>query len=142
MTEAVKPSVLVVDDEVENLRTFARVFRGHFDVRCASSGLEALGLMRAAPFDVALVDYAMPDMNGLELLARALEVRPTMARMLLTAHADLDEVRAGRGQGLCVHVLRKPWDRDEVLRWVTTCHRMVTMRASVVRMNSKVGGGP
>jgi CheY-like chemotaxis protein len=136
-----RPSVLVVDDEADNLRTFARVFRGHLDLRCASSGAEAIELMRGAPFDVALVDYSMPEMNGLELLARAAELRPAMARLLLTAHADLDEVRAGLGRGLCVHIIRKPWDRDDVLRWVATCHRMAAMRASVSQMNSKLNPG-
>src|SRR4051812_24090955 len=94
------PAVLVVDDEQANLATFRRVFRQDFDMYLATSAEEALEHMAERAFDVALVDFAMPGMNGVEFFREAATRRPTMDRILVTAHADLPEVRAAKASGL------------------------------------------
>lgn len=133
-----QPSVLVVDDEEENLDTFRRVFRKEFAIYCAHSGAEALERLERIRFDVALVDYAMPEMNGLEFLRRASAVQPAMARIVVTAHEALPEVRQARLDGLAIAVIPKPWSRPQVLQAVETVLRMGRMRASVERLSRVV----
>jgi DNA-binding NtrC family response regulator len=123
--------VLVVDDEQANLDTFRRVFRREFEMVLAQSGAEALEHLRAYEFDVLIADYAMPVMNGVELLRRAAEMYPQMARLMVTAHDTVDEVRGARAAGLAVSIVPKPWNKDQILQCVATAQRMARMRQSV-----------
>ena len=61
--------VLVVDDDPGNRDLLSRrlILQGHA-VTTASSGVDALRLMRDTPFDVVLLDIMMPDMDGYEVL--------------------------------------------------------------------------
>lgn len=113
------PRILLVDDDTANLRTFQRVFRGQYEVEVAASGEAALRLLQSSHFDVALVDYLMPGMSGLELLRVMERLHPRVARLMLTAHADLPELAALTGSGVVLAVLMKPWDRIDVEHAVT-----------------------
>lgn len=63
-----KVTVLVVDDEVANLRTFQRVFRHSFQVLLASSAEEAIRVVETQRPEVVFVDYSTPTTNGVVLL--------------------------------------------------------------------------
>ncbi|MCP3103353.1 sigma-54 dependent transcriptional regulator [Myxococcus sp. K15C18031901] len=64
-------AVLVVDDE-ESVRTFMSELLGSagYQVRCASSGAQALEMLAGGSFDAVLLDVVMPEMSGLEVLRR------------------------------------------------------------------------
>ncbi len=119
-----KPRVLVVDDEKANLETLQRVFRRDLDLALASSGEEALETLAHAEFDVALVDYKMPGMNGVELLRQISEKFPAVHRVLLTAYSDLREVIAAQTSGLSMALVPKPWDAEQLLKLVTSLARL------------------
>lgn len=65
----------------------------------AAGGEEALALAARYPLDLALVDVVMPDMDGLELLARLRIQFPDLPVILLTAHATLERAVEGFRQG-------------------------------------------
>ena len=54
----------------------------------ASTGSEAIALVRAAEFDVVLLDISMPDKNGIDTLKTLKQVRPEMPVLMLSAHAE------------------------------------------------------
>jgi CheY-like chemotaxis protein len=134
-----KPKLLVVDDDPTILRAFERVFRRRYAVTTAPSGAEAIGLLAREPFDVAFVDYSMPGMTGLELVAILEERFPEVARAMLTAYADLPEVAALRDRRV-VAVLRKPWETGEVEAAVSRAMKVASMRRAVASLRSQVGG--
>ena len=83
------PKVLFVDDDASNLVVCEAMFGEKFDVLTASSGAEALALMRRHEVAVVVSDQRMPLMTGVELLelvrrefpdARRVLVRPTPTR--------------------------------------------------------------
>lgn len=85
-------SVLFVDDEKKILDAHRRSFRAYKDawtLRYASSGEEALALMRDAPADVVVSDLAMPGMKGLELVAAIKADNPETQCIILTGTADM-----------------------------------------------------
>jgi CheY-like chemotaxis protein len=137
--DKLRPSVLVVDDDDLNLRTFRRAFRGDFEITCADSGARALECLASLSFDVALVDYAMPGMNGVEFLRAARTLYPDLRAVMVTAHADLPEVKAALSNGWVQAIIMKPFDREGILRWVSHCHRIGSMRKSVGAMRMNVG---
>jgi CheY-like chemotaxis protein len=141
VARGVRPSVLVVDDDDLNLQTFRRAFRGDFEITCSDSGARALELLACTSFDIALVDYAMPGMNGVEFLRAARALRSDFAAVMVTAHADLPEVREALARGWVHAIIMKPYDREGILRWVMHCHRMTSMRKTVGLMMSHVKEG-
>lgn len=105
------PTILVVDDDVANLRTFQRVFRNKLRIVTAASGAEALDALRKQQVDLAFVDYTMPRMDGGELLGILREQHPSIVRFLLTGSSDLEAINQIRGTGLAFAILSKPWSR-------------------------------
>ena len=123
MTSPARPRVLIVDDDRANLRVFLRVFHHLFDVGTAESGEEALSLLGRDAYDLVLVDYWMPGMNGLSLLRQIQEAHPAPKRLLLTAHGDVPELEAAVASGLAERLVVKPWDRAEIERIVAELAR-------------------
>ena len=78
--------VLVVDDE-EAIRTAMSKFlraRG-YDAVAVDGGAQALVLLQEQRFDALLCDVRMPGMTGVDVVPRALELRPDLAILMLTA---------------------------------------------------------
>src|SRR5580704_15793725 len=87
-----KRRVLLVDDEVQILNSLGRLLRRRgFEVRMTTSPRDALDLLRAAPADVVIADFKMPEMTGLELLDEVHRLDPRVRRVLLTGYANLEK---------------------------------------------------
>ena len=64
-----QPTILIVDDNPENLTLLGELLRDRFKVRAANSGPRALQLAGQAPLpDLILLDIMMPGMSGFEVL--------------------------------------------------------------------------
>lgn len=88
------PRVLVVDDaEGVRLALEACLRLNGYEVVAASSGDEALELLRGERFDLLLTDQSMPGLSGLELTRAASQMHPNVPVVLLTAHSDVDLAR-------------------------------------------------
>jgi len=63
-----KPSILIVDDDIAILRVFTKIFeRKGYSVDVAVKGKEAIQKLNINHYDVALIDLALPDMEGTKL---------------------------------------------------------------------------
>jgi DNA-binding NarL/FixJ family response regulator len=84
--------VLLVDDSERDLRSLERtleVVDADLDVvGAAAGGEEAIRLAEATECDVAIVDYRMPGMNGLEVAERLKQLRPSCKVVIITAFDD------------------------------------------------------
>lgn len=103
--------VLVVDDNADLLTLVGLQLSQHgHKVATASSGPEALALVeeRGAP-DVAVLDIAMPEMNGFEVLwrLRAMDGLDELPVIFLSARVDPEEINTGRALGAIY--LTKPY---------------------------------
>lgn len=65
-----QPTILVVDDELINIKILAEVLKGEYHVAFATSGQEAVRLAGELKPDVILLDVVMPDMDGYAVCAR------------------------------------------------------------------------
>jgi DNA-binding NtrC family response regulator len=109
-----KHSVLLVDDEPEILFSLRGLLRKEFDLHTATSGAEALEILRRQPIQVIMTDQRMPEMTGVELLRRARGECPEAIRIIFTGYADLKAVIDAVNQGQIYRYLTKPWDPDEL----------------------------
>ena len=83
--------ILVIDDHAvvrEGLRRVLEQADANWLVTEAAGGHQALELLRASKFDLAIVDISMPRMTGLEFLRRARVEFPAMRVLMLSMHSD------------------------------------------------------
>jgi two-component system response regulator HydG len=107
--------VLLVDDETGILDSLKILLKGEgYRVTTALSGREAIELLDADRPDIVLTDIRMPGTSGLEVLARAREVDPEMAVILMTAQASLQSAVRAVNEG-AYYYLQKPFANDELL---------------------------
>jgi two-component system, OmpR family, response regulator len=101
--------VLLVDDEVDFTTGLGKVLhhRG-FEVKTASEGLAAMGMLTAEPFDVIVLDVKMPGMDGLQVLSEIRRLGLNSRVILLTGHLSVTEEEDGLKRG-AVAYLFKPY---------------------------------
>jgi two-component system NtrC family sensor kinase len=103
-----------VDDELDNLTVFEATFEDQFQVRCATSGEEALAALETTPFPVVIADQRMPGMSGVELMEILRHKHPHTKRIMLTGYIDAAAMLDAINQGHVYHFLTKPWQRETV----------------------------
>jgi thioredoxin reductase (NADPH) len=117
-----KPALLTIDDDPDVRRAVERDLRKHYSekyrVLAADSALAGLDLLRRVQHRneavaLLLVDYRMPQTNGIEFLMEALKIAPDAKRVLLTAYADTDAAIRAINDIKLNHYLLKPWDPPE-----------------------------
>ena len=122
--------VLFVDDEPNVLEGIQRSMRKQVALQTASSGAEALRLMReAGPFALVVSDMRMPAMNGAQFLAKVREQKPDTVRMILSGQADLEDTITAVNEGHIYRFLTKPCPTDRLIVAVQdgiNQHRLLT----------------
>ena len=109
-------SLLIVDDEENNLRALQRVLRRDgYDIHTALSAPQALEVLANTRISVIVADQRMPGMSGTELLARAKSLYPDTVRIILSGFTDLGTITSAINEGAVYKFLTKPWE-DEALR--------------------------
>ncbi|MEP6823534.1 MAG: response regulator, partial [Ramlibacter sp.] len=105
----VKPhKILVVEDDADVRRVIVECLGLiGYTVTEASNGAEGLEAIRNDKPDLLMVDYAMPDMTGAEVISRAREMVGSLPVILATGYADMAAVERLAGKPA---ILRKPFD--------------------------------
>lgn len=108
--------VLCVDDERRVLEGLRRHLRERFDVLTATSGAQAIDILKEHK-DLAVVvsDMRMPEMDGATLLRHTRALRPTTVRILLTGQADMAAAIKAINEGQIFRFLTKPCTPDQFL---------------------------
>jgi two-component system, chemotaxis family, chemotaxis protein CheY len=109
---------IIVDDSRATRMILRRlVAELGFEVCEAGHGAEALSVLAdVGPVDLALVDWNMPEMNGLELV-RALRADPSQAGcriVMVTTESDIDRMVEALDAGANEYAM-KPFDREVIL---------------------------
>lgn len=118
MPEQPKPSILVVDDEVDTCRNLADILEDlDYDVDIAHDGASALQRIRRKTYDIALLDLRMPGMDGLTLYRRLRQEQPGAVALIVTAYATTQKAIEAIDAGVW-QVLAKPVDFSKLLTLV------------------------
>jgi len=107
-------SVLIVDDEKDNLEALQRLLRSQFSLTWTTSPFEALKLAQKNDYSVIVSDQRMPEMNGVELLEKIKNISPLTTRILLTGYTDVESVIGAINRGNIYRYIAKPWDPEDL----------------------------
>ena len=84
-------TILIVDDEESIRKSLAGILGDEgYEVVAAPSGRDGLDVLSEAQPALALLDIAMPEMDGIETLKRFKEVRPEMQVIMITGHGTIE----------------------------------------------------
>ena len=107
-------TIIVVDDEPTIVRMCVQVLqsKGH-TVDGFTRAEEALARLGEAPADLVVVDYKMPELNGLDFVRQAWSLRPGLRVLLITAHGTREVMKQANDAGVQTIVL-KPFTPSEL----------------------------
>jgi DNA-binding NtrC family response regulator len=108
-------SILIIDDEAairESLQTLLEY--ESYDVESAADGESGLSRIGERTFDLVLLDLALPDRNGLELLAEIHALEAQLSVIMITAYGTVENAVAAMQAG-AVNFVQKPWDNEKLL---------------------------
>jgi response regulator RpfG family c-di-GMP phosphodiesterase len=104
--------LLIIDDEPNVCDSVHDLLRREFRVLKAHSADEGYKLMQEEEVHIVMSDQRMPQITGVELLAKVKSKYPQAVRMLFTGFADLDSIIAAINQGHIFGFLKKPWQPE------------------------------
>lgn len=129
---ASKQTLLVVDDEPDNLDLLYRTFYRQFKVLRAESGQAALEMLETQPnIAVIISDQRMPSMSGTELLRLCAERYPNTIRIMLTGYTDVEDLVDAINEGKVFKYVTKPWEEADLRALVdqaTDTHKVLAAR--------------
>jgi DNA-binding NtrC family response regulator len=112
-----KASVLIVDDEemvITSVRAYLQL-ETDYEIHGFTEPEQAIKHMETNQVDIAVSDYLMPRISGIQFLGRAKQLQPEASRVLLTGHADKQSaIQAINEVGLYQYV-EKPWENAQLL---------------------------
>jgi DNA-binding NtrC family response regulator len=113
-------SVLIIDDEAairESLETLLDM--EGYDVQSAGTADEGLTRIGSRPYDLVLLDLALPDRNGIDLLAELHVHDPQLAVIMITAYGTVENAVKAMQAG-AMNFVQKPWDNEKLLADIRT----------------------
>lgn len=107
-------SVLLIDDDAAVRASIAEILReAGATVREAEDGKAGIAALGEAAPDLLIVDYAMPELTGADVVDRARAIMPDIRALIVTGFADSERIDAVAGAN--TRVLKKPFVRTELL---------------------------
>jgi len=106
--------IFIVDDDqniIDNL-SFSLEKQG-YKVRCAKSGSEAQSLFAKHPSEIAFLDYALPDTNGIQLMTELKKINPQLLCIFVTGSSDIGIAVEAVQKG-AYDFIEKPFELDRI----------------------------
>ncbi len=110
-----KPKILVIDDDPMIRKTLSDILKAKgYEVITAKDGTEGIAEIGRGFINLALVDLQLPDISGIEVLARIKTTSPSTESIILTAHATMETAIEATNSGAFSYLL-KPYDIQQLL---------------------------
>jgi putative nucleotidyltransferase with HDIG domain len=118
MSQHTRGSILVVDDERGPRESLRIILKPAYDVLSASSGAQALEILRTVPIDLVTLDLNMPGIKGEELMATIRREFPDVEIIVITGWGTVESASDAVRWGIADY-LQKPFDVVQVMASVT-----------------------
>ena len=110
--------ILVIDDDEQILDHISKVLRLEgYDVDAANTGGKAIEYSERRFYNLAVIDFRLPDMEGTELLTALKTTTPKMVKIILTGYPTVQNSIKAINKGVDAY-LTKPVEMDELLKTI------------------------
>jgi DNA-binding NtrC family response regulator len=123
--EPAQGSILIIDDEAgirESLETLLSI--EGYSVETARNAEEGLAMLSSTPRDLVLLDFALPDRNGIDVLEEIRQRDAGLPVIMITAYGTVENAVKAIHAG-ATNFIQKPWDNEKLL---------ADVRASISRL--------
>src|SRR3989338_8081677 len=107
-------SILLIDDEIENLKALERTLMTVATVYTADSGKAGLEIVEKNSISLVICDQRMPEMTGIEFFKTLQKTHPHIIRMILTGYTDAEDLIEAINEGGLYRYITKPWNNHEL----------------------------
>lgn len=130
-------NILIVDDEPRLCQSLSSILTENgFSVHLAYSGDEALaGLTQS--IDMVLVDLFLPDISGIALMGKILEIQPDLPVIIMTGNASIDSAIDALQKG-AYDYLRKPFEAVKLLKTINNALKQTTLAKENQQINQQL----
>jgi two-component system, NtrC family, response regulator HydG len=130
--------VLVVDNDPAHAETVADSLRSvGFACTVATGGREAVSLLESSTFEIVITDLQMPDIGGLEVLAKSRELQPDAEVILVTGHGTVESAVEAMRKGAFNYLL-KPLDLKQLRAVVENAARSQYLRRANAELHRRL----
>jgi two-component system, sensor histidine kinase and response regulator len=129
------PIVICIDDEAHNNETIERLLRKKYQIITATVPQDGLDLIKKHQPALIISDQRMPQMTGVELLKKSIELSPDSMRLLLTGYTDLESVIAAINEGQIYRYLTKPWEPTDLQVTIDKAYETFLLRQELREQN-------
>ena len=130
--------VLVVDNDPAHADTMADSLRSvGFSCHVATGGREAFAQLERATYEIVITDLKMPDVGGLEVLAKCKELQPDAEVILVTGHGTIESAVVAMQRGAFNYLL-KPLDLKQLRAVVENAARSQYLRRANAELHRQV----
>jgi DNA-binding NtrC family response regulator len=132
-------TILIVDDDGDFRFNLSAILRGAgYEVLTASNGRQAINeVARSAP-SIALLDFRLPDMDGMKVFRRIREIDQELLTIMVTAHGDVRGAVSAMKMGAFDYVA-KPFDEEELILIIKKALESRSLSREVKRLRRRLG---
>ena len=111
--------ILIADDEPMNLEILKIMLMDDYEIKCVENGVECIKSIDERIPDLLLLDFSMPEMDGIEVckILRSNEKTQNLPIIILSGFASEEHIKNGREAGVNDYVT-KPFTQEEILKTV------------------------
>ncbi|MDA3865265.1 MAG: sigma-54 dependent transcriptional regulator [Salinivirgaceae bacterium] len=130
--------ILVIDDEESIRNTLQEILEYEkYTVDMAAEGAEAMEQLKKNQYNVILCDIKMPNMDGIEVLERAIRIQPTAPVIMISGHGNIDTAVDAIKKG-AYDFIEKPLDLNRLLITIKNALDKSTLVEKTKELQQKV----
>jgi two-component system, NtrC family, response regulator HydG len=130
--------VLVIDNDPAHAEAMADSLRSvGFECTVATTGPEGASLLDVGSYEIIITDLKMPEMGGLEILAKCKEVQPDAEVVLVTGHGTIESAVEAMQRGAFNYLL-KPLDLKQLRAVVENAARSQYLRRANAELHRRL----
>ena len=116
-----KPKILIIDDDETLCNVIGEELdQENYSVTCSLSGRDGLEKLKLDKFDLVILDYQMPEMDGYEVLLEIRNINPSLPVIIITANTDIETINKFSQIGINA-LVNKPFEFEDLLTSIQKC---------------------
>jgi len=118
-SNAKKPTILICDDEEGIRESFKLILEDDYELKFATSGPEALEMLKTLSPALMMLDIKMPKIHGLEVLKSVKQLKPKLPVIIVTGYQSVEMAQEALKNG-AIDYIPKPFESSQILKSVAT----------------------